>query len=132
MMTITIDGIDNDEALQAHVDEKVSATLAQLRVRPTTTRIAFTDENGPKGGIDTRCAFTLKLPRRPPVHVETTAETRRQAFESAFELFERELARKRERARTSRRRPKKYFIAKQLLTSEVGPGSFEQPRSSAR
>jgi putative sigma-54 modulation protein len=119
-MTTIIEGIPNDQALQLHVTEKVSGALAQLRVRPTTTRIAFTDENGPKGGIDTRCAFTVKLPRRAPMHVEATAEAPRQAFESAFEVLERELARKREQARTSRRRPKKYFIAKRSLTSDVG------------
>jgi ribosome-associated translation inhibitor RaiA len=119
MMTITIDGIPQDETLQTHVKEKVSAALEQLRVKPTTTRIAFTDENGPKGGIDARCAITVKLPRRPPVHVETAAETRRQTFDSAFELLQRELARERERLKASRRRPKKYFIAKQLLRSDV-------------
>jgi len=120
-MRVIIEGIAEDDVLRALIAEKVSGVSTRLRVAPTTTRVVFTDENGPKGGVDSRCAFTVELPRRPTVHVEAMAETRRLAFETAFTALERELGQRQERARVSRRRPKKYFLAKRLLVSEVEP-----------
>jgi hypothetical protein len=48
--------------------------------------------------------------------VEHTAQTGRLAFDGAFAVLERQLERYRERDRDERRHPKKYFVAKRLLT----------------
>jgi hypothetical protein len=53
--------------------------------------------------------------------VEHVAETPRLAFDGGFAVLERQLARFRERERERRRRPKKYYVAKRLLTAGLEP-----------
>lgn len=77
--------------------------------------VAFTDENGPKGGRAMRCAIGVTLPRRAPIRAEHTAVTARLALDGALDTFERDLARLIERRRDAARRPKKYYAAKRLL-----------------
>lgn len=116
-MTIDIHGIPSDRMLRARVAKRMAAALAPLRVRPVAARVAFVDENGPKGGVAIRCALTVQLPYRPTVRVEHVGETPRVAFDQSFAALERQLARHRERQRERSRRPKKYFVAKSLLTA---------------
>lgn len=115
-MVIEIHGIGRNRLLQAHVRRQMSAALARLHVTPVSAQVLFLDENGPKGGIDIRCALTVRLPRHPSVRVEHMAQTPRRAFDEAFTVLERQLGRDIERARESRRRPKKYYVAKRLLS----------------
>jgi ribosome-associated translation inhibitor RaiA len=126
-MEIEIRGIPGDPALQAHVRVQLTRTLERLSTKPTAADIGFTDENGPKGGVDIRCALTLHVPRRRTLHVDHVAETARLAFDGGFERLERQLGRERARARVQRRRPKKYYMAKRLR--EGGPGQLEPPRA---
>jgi ribosome-associated translation inhibitor RaiA len=49
------------------------------------------------------------------------AETPRLAFDGALKAFERRLERYRERDRDSRRRPKKYWVAKRLTEGASAP-----------
>ncbi len=120
-MAIDIRGIPNDPALRARVGRRVSAALAPLRVKPVAARVTFSDEDGPKGGIAIRCALMVRLPYRPTVRVEDTAATARLAFDGSFAALERRLARYRIRARDLSRRPKKYYVAKRLLTAGLRP-----------
>jgi len=90
----------------------------------------FHDENGPKGGIDIRCALTVRLPYRPSVRAEHLGENERQAFDEAFAVLDRQLARYAERFRDSRRRPKKYYAAKRLLGSSRETAVKPAPRAS--
>jgi ribosome-associated translation inhibitor RaiA len=62
-----------------------------------------------------RCALTVRLPFRPSIRVERTAETPRLAFDAAFAVLERQLERYRERDRDNKRHPKKYFAARREL-----------------
>ena len=87
-----------------------------------SAKVAFFDDNGPKGGVASRCAFTVKLPYRPALRVEHTAETPRVAFDAGFAALERLLERYRERARESRRHPKKYFVG-EAPPRRAGPAS---------
>jgi phosphoketolase len=108
----------------------VNQTLvARLGLQPLEAQAAFTDENGPKGGVDIRCGLTVKLPRRPMIHAEHVAETARLAYDGAAAALERSLARDRDRARALRRRPKKYFVAKKLR--EGVPDVTREPRRRA-
>lgn len=109
---IEFPGGSADEATRTRVASGMANALASLRVKPTTTRVTFTDDNGPKGGNAIRCALEVRLPRRPAVHVEHTASTSRLAFDGALAKLERRLARLRGIARESKRRPKKYFAAR--------------------
>lgn len=129
-MEIDIRGIPGDPALQGHVTRELTATVEPLRPRAVAAEVGFTDENGPKGGVAIRCALTLKLPRRPPLHVDHLAETARLAFDGGLDRLARRLARERGRERERRRRPKKYYVAKRLLGSEGEPPRAPETRAS--
>ena len=101
---------------------RLQGLARRLRPAPVSARVAFTDENGPKGGVDTRCTLTVEVPRRPAFHVQQLAETHRLAFDAAFAGLEQLSVRDRETTRALRRRPKKYYVAKRLLESDGGPG----------
>jgi ribosome-associated translation inhibitor RaiA len=88
-----------------------------LKVKPVGAGVTFFDDNGPKGGVAMRCALTARVPYRPTLRVEKTAQTRRAAFDEAVKALDRQLDRYRERDRDSRRHPKKYFVAKRLIAS---------------
>jgi ribosome-associated translation inhibitor RaiA len=83
----------------------------------TTARVtlSFTDENGPKGGVATRGAIGVRLPRRGAVRAEHTATTGRLALDGALDVLERELTQLVERRREAARHPKKYYAARRLL-----------------
>jgi ribosome-associated translation inhibitor RaiA len=114
-MTIDIRGIAGNSRLQAHARRQMTAALARLPVVPVSAQVFLFDENGPKGGIDIRCTLTVRLPYRPSLRAEHLAQTHRRAFDEALEILERQLERYVERTRQSRRRPKKYYVAKRLL-----------------
>jgi ribosome-associated translation inhibitor RaiA len=118
-MAVEIRGCPHDAGLRARVARRVTAALARLRVRPAEGRVTFCDQNGPKGGVAIRCALTVRLPSRPAVRAESTAQTPRLAFDVALSALERRLARYRTRARDLSRRPKKYYVAKRVLAARI-------------
>ena len=126
-MTIEIRGIKKDTTLRARVSAHVGAALASLRVAPVGAKVTFFDDNGPKGGLAMRCALDVRVPYRRAIRIEHVAETSRLAFDGAFGALERQLERYRERDRDIKRRPKKYFVAKRLLT-----GGLQTPAPSRR
>jgi ribosome-associated translation inhibitor RaiA len=115
-LEIEIVGVGGNRALGSLARRRVAATLARLAVRPVKVQVAFVDDDGPKGGPAVRCAVTVRLPYRPSVRVEDSALTARTAFDGAFAALERRLDRYVERDREGRRRPKKYYAARRLLT----------------
>ncbi len=113
-MDIDIRGLGNDRTLTARVRRRLTAALHGLPVKPVTAIATFVDDNGPKGGPANRCALTLRLPHRPPLHVEATAVAPHAAFDDAIDRLARQIDRYRARQRDERRRPKKYYAAKRL------------------
>lgn len=110
---IEIRGLQRGEKLGALVRRRLAAAVRGLTVGPVAGTALFTDDNGPRGG-GIRCALTLRVPYRPALRAEKTADTPRPAFDAAFAILERQLERYRERQREGRRRPKKYYVAKRL------------------
>ena len=121
-MAIDIQGVEKSKALRARAVRLVTEALEPIRLTPVRAKVTFFDDNGPKGGLGMRCAVDVRLPFRPAIRVEHVAETSRLAFDGAFAALERRLERYRERDRDIKRRPKKYFVAKRLLT-----GGLERP-----
>ena len=126
-MAIEIQGVERDTALRARAAKVVGAALGLIKLAPIRAKVTFFDDNGPKGGRGMRCAVDVRLPYRPPIRVEQVAETTRLAFDGAFAALERQLERYRQRDRDIKRRPKKYFVAKRLLT-----GGLQTPARSRR
>jgi ribosome-associated translation inhibitor RaiA len=116
--TIKVTGLERDP-LRGRAMRLMAGALAKLVVAPVEGQAAFFDDNGPKGGRAMRCALTVRLPFRPSVRVERTAETPRLAFDAAFAVLERQLERYRERDRDNKRHPKKYFAAGRALAGEA-------------
>jgi ribosome-associated translation inhibitor RaiA len=113
-----IRGIDDDPALRARLAKLMAGLLAKLTVRPLRSEAVFVDDNGPKGGPALRCVLTVRVPRRPNIRVERSAETPRLAFDAAFAILERQLERYRERDRENKRHPKKCFAAARAVSTE--------------
>jgi ribosome-associated translation inhibitor RaiA len=126
-MVIDILGVEKDRPLRARAAKVVGAALELIKLAPIRAKVTFFDDNGPKGGRGMRCAVDVRLPYRPAIRVEQVAETSRLAFDGAFGALERQLERYRQRDRDIKRRPKKYFVAKRLLT-----GGLETPARSRR
>ena len=110
-----IQGLERDPMLRGRVGRLVGAALETIKAAPVRARVTFFDDDGPKGGLALRCAVDLRVPYRPPIHIEHVAATPRLAFDGVMAALERQLERYRERARENRRHPKKYFVAKRLL-----------------
>jgi hypothetical protein len=106
-----------ERSFATKVARGLAGVLASLPLEPTSARVAFRDENGPKGGEAIRCAVEIRLPGRPPVHVEHVASTRRLSLDGGLAKLERRLHRLREITRESRRRPKKYYAARRALAA---------------
>jgi ribosome-associated translation inhibitor RaiA len=132
-MSLVMEGLALDDPLRAVIAERVTTTMERGRLHPTQVRIAFTDDNGPKGGVATRCALTVELPRRPAAHASAVAENRRLALDRALAALDRALVRERQRRRELARRPKKYFVADQGLRpdGEAGLPPARRRRRSA-
>lgn len=117
-MTITVEGLSHDPTLRELILRRLNVLGERVRPAPVSARVNFTDENGPRGGNDTRCALTFEVPRRPSLHVEDLARNHRLAFDTAFASLERLALRERDSSRQQRRRPKKYYVAKRLLEGD--------------
>src|ERR1700730_8454862 len=130
-MVIDIQGVARDKALRARAVRLAGAALEPIKLAPVRAKITFFDDNGPKGGLGMRCAVDVRLPFRPSIRVEQVAEPSRIAFDGAFAALERRLERYRQRDRDIKRRPKKDFVAKRLLTGGHEP-SVKPNRGGAR
>jgi ribosome-associated translation inhibitor RaiA len=131
-MSVVIEGLGDDRGLRTLIAGKISAALSRLRVKATNVRVLFSDENGAKGGIDTRCSLTVHVARTPDLHAEAVAGDARLAFEGAFAALERQIERTKERVRVVRRRPKKYYLAKRLLEPEASTEATSESTSPRR
>jgi ribosome-associated translation inhibitor RaiA len=123
-MPIEISGLAIRGPLRTRITTILEDLLKGVR-SPAVAQVTFFDENGPKGGLGIRCAFTVSLPRRPRIRVEHVAETPRLAFDGGIAALERRLKAVDERRRDLRRRPKKYFTAKRLLAPESPSSAAE-------
>ena len=126
-MKIDIEGLDGEGALRSRIERRMGKVLDRVQPGPTSATVNFTDVNGPKGGVDTRCAITVWLARRPAIHVEELAKDCRLALAATLEVLERRLRRQGGRSLERRRRPKKYYLAKRLLEPEADAGTITTP-----
>jgi len=108
---VEIRGLSASETARLHADRRLAAALEAMPPRASSARVAFADDNGPKGGQAMRCALTVTLPPRRRIHVEARAVTTRLALDAALAKLERRLSRSQEIIRESGRRPKKYYAA---------------------
>ena len=114
---VEILGLGAREAARLRSNRRLASALAALPPRASSARVAFADDNGPKGGPAMRCALTVRMPPRRQIRVEARGVSARLALDSALGRLERRLARSEAIIRDSRRRPKKYYAAERARSS---------------
>jgi ribosome-associated translation inhibitor RaiA len=112
---IDITGLKITPTLRIRIAQRLRRALAGVRTSPVHVRVAFTDVNGPKGGLDVRCAIDVRIPQTEPLHVEETRDRDVTAFDRAAAMITRRIKDRLGRRQESGRRPKKYYAARRLL-----------------
>jgi ribosome-associated translation inhibitor RaiA len=112
---IDITGLKITPTLRSRIAQRLRRALASVRTNPIHVRVAFADVNGPKGGLDVRCAIDVRIPQTAPLHVEETHERDVTAFDRATAMIARQIKERLGRRQESGRRPKKYYAARRLL-----------------
>ena len=88
---ISIDDVDPDLApqLRAYAERRLSFALRRFQEHVRHVRLRLTDSNGPRHGVDARCAVTAHLANGTELFVEaTTAWPFRSVTQAAGRLSE--------------------------------------------
>ena len=115
---VLVEGIHLPD-FESAVRVRVAEALDRVSARRTSAKVIFADVNGSRGGVDTRCTIVAEIPRRHELSVEELGESAEVAFDAAFAALKQSLTREHERRRVLARRPKKYFLAKRLLSPDT-------------
>lgn len=83
--------VDIDDQLRADVEDAVHDALDRFEDRITRVEVHLTDENAGKGGRDSRCVIEARVAGVPPVAVDETALSAREAVRGAAGKLERAL-----------------------------------------
>ena len=86
-------GIDVTDATVGLVERRLSFALSRFRGRVRGVSVRLTDVNGPRGGIDKRCAMEARLAPRGTVRVEDTDSALPAAVDGAATRLARAVAR---------------------------------------
>jgi hypothetical protein len=111
MTPIEVTGISAKASSGLQLSARVLRALMPLGRAAQRCRVAFTDENGPKGGRDRRCRITVSIARRVPISVSAKDVAAARAFQEALDRLRRRLERTIIARRDASRHPTKYFIA---------------------
>jgi hypothetical protein len=112
---IDIAGLAIAPSLRARILKRLRLALVGVRTSPVRVSVTFADVNGPKGGLDVRCAIDVRIPRTPALHVEKIAGRDVTAFDQCAAMMSRQIAEELGRRQERGRRPKKYYAARRLL-----------------
>lgn len=96
-------GFPLTEALREHVRRRLRFALGTMSGRLRRLSVRMADENGPRGGVDKRCALRVSLPGQPPVIVEQLDADLYAAVDRAADRLGRSVARRLARAAHDRR-----------------------------
>jgi len=114
-LRLEIAGLPVASPLRARIAQRIGRSLVGVQTSPVHAHVAFADINGPKGGVDIRCAIDVQIPRTAPLHATAFADRRTAAFNRSAAVIGRRIARQLLRRQESGRRPKKYYAAKRLF-----------------
>ncbi|HEX5660353.1 MAG TPA: HPF/RaiA family ribosome-associated protein [Polyangiales bacterium] len=78
-----------NEDLRSWIYERLSRQLGKYGPQIERIEVRFTDVNGDRGGVGKSCHLHVVLSSLPPVAIETTGETEREAFDLAAGRAER-------------------------------------------
>jgi len=83
--------VEADDHLLTDVEDAVHGALDRFGDRITRVEVHLTDENAEKGGRDTHCVMEARVAGMPPIAVDETATSAREAARGAAGKLERRL-----------------------------------------
>jgi putative sigma-54 modulation protein len=98
-ISVRCKSFEGSEHLAEHVISKVHQHLSRFGHRVSAVEARMSDVNGPRGGRDKRCVFTVRVLGSPPIHVEELHESIYAATDLAMARVEEAVARSIERSR---------------------------------
>lgn len=110
-MDIEIVGIPKSAIARLRLLPRTRAALTPASGAIRYCRVAFADENGPKGGVAVRCTIDVNLIRRAPIHVGGLGTSEALALRKALDRLHRRVDGVIGTGRDAARHPKKYFAA---------------------
>ncbi len=96
------DGIEVSPALDQLVERRLSFALSRFGARVRAVSVRLVDLNGPRGGIDKKCAMQARLAPRGSVRVENTDSEFPAAIDRAATRLARAVVRALERRREAK------------------------------
>lgn len=90
------------EELQEHIERRLDFALGRFGERVNRVSVHVSDENGPKGGVDTRCKMHVTLHPHGVLHIEQDDSDAEAAVEIASIRLGQAIRRELERQRTAR------------------------------
>ena len=116
-MVTRISGLRGRDRLRIEVVKQMRRLLERRGVPPGAVRIAFFDDDGPRGGVAIRCALTV-ISRGPSIRVEHTARSYSAAFKGALTVLTRQVKRRVQRQRYRMRYPRPRPAAVRLRRAQ--------------
>jgi ribosome-associated translation inhibitor RaiA len=97
-------GVTDTEALRRHAERRLAFALRRFEHRVRHVIVRLTDTNGPKGGVDARCAITLQLRSGRQLDVAASTAWPFASITSAARRLNSSVRRQLEKAQLPRRR----------------------------
>jgi len=101
-MTVRAVGVDLTARLKHYLERRLLFALGRFGRRVTGVSVWISDENGPKGGIDKRCAIAARLKGAGEVRVEEVGAELWFAIDCAAGRLHRAVSRRIERGHEPR------------------------------
>lgn len=89
--------------LIGHIERRAGFALSRLAMYVQQVKVALTDINGPRGGVDKRCQVQVMLEGEQPMIITETSDDLIAAVNRAFSIVSALAARRIERRINSRR-----------------------------
>ena len=96
---VTGSGCGADSPLKVRAERRILFALSRFASRLRLVRVRFGDVNGPRGGVDKRCAVELHAPGIAPLFVDVLDTEADAALGRAADVARRVLVRAFDRAR---------------------------------
>ena len=96
-------GFTLTDALRTQTERRLRFAFGGLGARVGRVGVRLTDENGPRGGVDKRCALRITVPGQQPIVIEQQESNLYVAIDSAAERAGRAVSRQVGRQQAQRR-----------------------------
>lgn len=117
-MLVRIGGLRGRDRLRVEVVKQMRRFMERRAASAPAVRVAFFDDDGPRGGVAIRCAATLTPSRGSSIRVEHTARTHSAAFKGALTVLTRRVKRRVQRQRRRMRHPRPRPVARGLPAAQ--------------